>query len=131
MNLVELIDYVAAHADQPAPVRVTELSGEQWDGWLVSVFRRRDRQTLCAIEDRIGRIFCHPTGRVAPRNDTVPDSDWNAAIEAAAARIEARLQKESGPDYGLADESERADIRDRNRSLAALASLVRTLKREQ
>jgi hypothetical protein len=56
--------------------------------------------------------------------------DWNAAIEAAAIKIEARLVDESGPDWGIELTEQRREIWRRNATFEDCARAIRSLKRD-
>ena len=56
-------------------------------------------------------------------------SDWNEAIEAAAKKAEIGLLEESGSNYGMMSDSERARVRGGNAVLRLLADSIRSLKR--
>lgn len=48
---------------EPPPVTVR--GGDyQYDGWLVSVFKKRKGQWRCVVEDEGGRLFIHNASQV-------------------------------------------------------------------
>lgn len=58
-------DELNAATGSPLWVRVrVQATDYAYEGWLVSVFRKRSDATRCVVEDDNGRLFIHNAGQI-------------------------------------------------------------------